>query len=63
MNTHLTASVAKHGNGNYWFYNAGSPYEVNCAAGEVLIGYDGRVGAWMDQLQPICAPLIFAYRP
>jgi hypothetical protein len=62
-NNQLTASFAKNGNGNYWFYPGGTAYEVNCAAGEALVGYDGRVGSWMDQLQPICAPLIFAYRP
>jgi hypothetical protein len=40
----------------------GTRWDDGCAAGEVLIGFQGRTGAQMDQLQGMCAPLIVTYQ-
>jgi hypothetical protein len=61
-NNTLSISFAPNGNGNYWFYSTGSFFQIDCAANEVLVGYDGRIGSWMDQLTPICAPLVVGYK-
>jgi hypothetical protein len=58
----LSVSFASNGYGNYWYYNSGTLYQLDCAANEVLVGYDGRTGSYMDQLQPICAPLVTVYK-
>jgi hypothetical protein len=34
----------------------------NCGAGEVLVGFQGRTGAQMDQIQGLCAPLTVTYK-
>jgi hypothetical protein len=44
------------------YLNFGTPYEDDCAAGEVLIGFDGRSGNWFDGLQGVCAPLQVVYK-
>lgn len=38
------------------------PWNDTCAPGEVLIGFKGRTGAQMDQVQGVCAPLIVNYK-
>jgi hypothetical protein len=58
----LSYSFAKNGVGGYFGFSGGSPYEEPCAANEVLIGWDGRVGDFMDQIQPVCAPLVTTYK-
>lgn len=40
----------------------GTPWDDSCGAGELLIGFQGRTGAQMDQLQGVCAPLIVTYQ-
>jgi hypothetical protein len=40
----------------------GATFEDDCLANEVLIGFDGRDGQWIDQLQGICAPLVTVYK-
>jgi hypothetical protein len=39
----------------------GAPWNDNCGANEVLVGFDGRTGAQMDQIQGICAPITITY--
>ena len=46
----------------YSAFNGGTAFEDDCMANEVLIGYDGRDGNWLDQLQAICAPLLPVYK-
>ena len=58
----LTITFTPTANGNAWFYAGGNLAQLDCASNEALVGYDGRVGAWMDQLQPICAPLVTVYK-
>ncbi len=43
-------------------YGIGTAYEDDCAAGSVLIGYDGRSNSYMNSLQPICAPIQTVYK-
>ena len=43
-------------------FNGGTAFEDDCATNEVLIGYDGRSGAWLDAIQAICAPLVTVYK-
>lgn len=40
----------------------GTPWDDSCGAGELLIGFQGRTGAQMDQLQGVCAPVIVTYQ-
>jgi len=58
----LSYSLAKNGMGGSVGYQIGTPFEEACDASEVLIGYDARLGFWMDQLTPICAPLQTLYK-
>jgi hypothetical protein len=44
------------------FTTGGTAFVEPCATGEVLIGYDGRLGNWMDQVAPVCAPLVVTYK-
>ncbi len=34
----------------------GTDFRAECAPGSYLIGLEGRNGAWVDQLAPVCAP-------
>ncbi len=43
-------------------YNFGTLANDNCAAGEVLVGYDGRNGNWIDYFAAVCAPLQVVYQ-
>jgi cysteine-rich repeat protein len=38
--------------------NAGTPVSSSCAAGEFVVGFEGRAGALVDQLALRCAPLL-----
>jgi hypothetical protein len=40
----------------------GTPWNESCGANEVLIGFKGRTGAQMDQVEGVCAPLTVKYR-
>lgn len=44
------------------YLSFGIAFEDDCAAGEVLVGYDGRNGTWLDYFAPVCAPLIVNYK-
>jgi hypothetical protein len=59
----LTYLLAKNGVTGSIAFPLGSPFEASCSPGEVLVGYDGRVGGWLDQLAPWCAPLLTTYKP
>jgi hypothetical protein len=39
----------------------GTPWNDHCGANEVLVGFQGRTGSQMDQVQGICAPLVVDY--
>jgi hypothetical protein len=43
-------------------FNGGTSFEDDCAANEVLIGFDGRSGNWLDVMQVVCAPLVAVYK-
>ena len=43
-------------------YLATTAFEDDCAAGEVLLGYDGKLATWITYLQPVCAPLQVVYK-
>lgn len=60
----LAITLTKQGNGVPDGYNisGATPFEDDCMQGEVLIGYDGRVGDWLDQLAAVCAPLTVVYK-
>jgi hypothetical protein len=40
----------------------GDAFSDDCAANEVLVGFQGRTGAQMDQIQGVCAPLSITYK-
>jgi hypothetical protein len=59
----LTINLTKQGTATYYGYpGSGTFFEEDCAANEVLIGYDGRSGSWFDLIQPVCAPLQVVYK-
>jgi len=60
----LTVTLTKQGTGvpDGYAFAGTTPFEDDCAQGEVLIGYDGRSGDWIDQLQAVCAPLSVVYK-
>jgi hypothetical protein len=33
-------------------------FNDNCPAGQYVVGFKGRVGGWIDQIQLVCAPLL-----
>jgi hypothetical protein len=43
------------------YYSSATPTTKNCPSGSVLVGYDYRIGSWMDALAPVCAPLVVTY--
>jgi hypothetical protein len=58
----LTFAFAKFGPNNYTTYPGGTPAEDDCPADQVLIGYNLRTGAYLDQIQAVCAPLVTVYK-
>lgn len=36
-------------------FTHGEPFQFACEQGSYLVGFDGRVGAWIDQLRLVCA--------
>jgi hypothetical protein len=44
-------------------YSGGTLVTRTCGPDQAIVGYNGRDGAWLDQLQPICAPLVVNYKP
>ncbi len=41
---------------------SGTPWDDSCGADELLVGFQGRTGAQMDQVQGVCAPLTVTYK-
>lgn len=37
-------------------------FEDDCNAGEVLVGYDGKLATWITYFVPVCAPLQVVYK-
>jgi hypothetical protein len=59
----LTFSFSKLSpNAVFTAYNGGTAFEDDCMSNEVLIGYDGRDGSWLDSLAAVCAPLVTVYK-
>jgi hypothetical protein len=58
----LSFSVAANGVMNSGGYSQTPTFELPCNADEVLIGYDGNVGDYLDRLQPVCAKLLTVYK-
>jgi hypothetical protein len=59
----LTLSFTKQASlGDAGYLAFGTAYEDDCAAGEVLIGFDGSSGNWFDSLRAVCAPLQVVYK-
>jgi len=44
-------------------YAWGAEHPQACGASQAVVGYNGRGGAWLDQIQPICAPIVVNYKP
>src|SRR5262249_23201741 len=58
----LSISFTNNNDGFGFTYGGGTRGDRTCAADSALVGYKGRDGAWLDQLQPICAPLVVNYK-
>jgi hypothetical protein len=59
----LTFDFTESGAANdYFTYQSGAFFRDDCPPHQVLIGYNLRVGDWMDQIQAVCAPLTTVYK-
>lgn len=58
----VKAAAASSSGSNPDGYLTTTAFEDDCAAGEVLIGYDGKLGTWITYFQAICAPLQVVYK-
>jgi hypothetical protein len=58
----LTISFSNLGNGFGINYGWGSEHPQACGPSQAVVGYKGRFGGWLDQIQPICAPLVVSYK-
>jgi hypothetical protein len=58
----LTFTFSKSGAALGFDYGGGTSAEADCAANEALVGYDGRVGSFLVAIQPVCAPVVVAYK-
>jgi hypothetical protein len=43
-------------------YRTAAAFEDDCNAGEVLVGYDGKLANFITYFQPVCAPLQVVYK-
>ena len=41
----------------------GNYFRAECPKGSYLVGLDGRAGAWVDRIAPVCAPWLRGTRP
>jgi hypothetical protein len=65
-NNTITFNFVPSGSTDYNAYGATPPgtfFDFACNANEVIVGFDMRDGSWLDQIQPICAPLVVNYVP
>jgi hypothetical protein len=58
----VKAAAASSSGNNPDGYLTTTSFEDDCNAGEVLIGYDGKLATWITYLTPICAPLSVVYK-
>jgi hypothetical protein len=58
----LSIRFADNGNNGGLYFASGNSVFVPCPPGEVLVGYDGRTGAYMDEITPYCAPIQVTYK-
>jgi len=58
----LTIAFTNHNDKFVFQYGGGSALTDTCGSDSAIVGYNGRDGAWLDQLQPICAKLIVNYK-
>ena len=58
----LTIGFANLGNASGVNYRGGTDYQQACGPSQAIVGYNGRVGIWLDQIQPICATLVVNYK-
>jgi hypothetical protein len=59
----LTITTTKQAVGGSAGYAFGTAFEDDCAAGEVLIGFDGQLnGSYLTELRAVCAPLQVVYK-
>jgi hypothetical protein len=58
----LVALIAAPAVARQVFPAQGGPGDIQnaeeCGKGEYVVGFKGRVGAWIDRLSPLCAPLL-----
>ncbi len=57
----LSVSFTTTGSLTGWYYTSATPTNKSCPSGSVLIGYDYRIGSWMDAIAPVCAPIVVTY--
>ncbi len=58
----LTFAFTQTGLTNYNTFPGGTFFRNDCAANQVLVGYNLRLGNYMDQIQAVCAPLVTVYK-
>jgi hypothetical protein len=59
----LTVSFLPSGDQSYnaWSNSPGTFFDQACRSSEAIVGYTLRIGTWLDNIQPICAPLQVTY--
>ena len=60
----MTFSFSTNGDVTYntWAGQPGTFFDQACNPNEVVVGYVLHTGSWMDNVQPICAPLVVNYK-
>jgi len=43
-------------------YGGGTEHPQACGSGQAVVGYNGSTGNILDQIQPLCAPLVVHYK-
>jgi hypothetical protein len=61
----ITFAFTNNGDLSYNAYSGtvGNFFELACNANEVVVGFAVHTGSWMDNVNPICAPLVVSYMP
>ena len=58
----LSINFAGLGNNFGFDYGGGTQHPQACPASSALVGFNGHDGSYLDQIQPVCAPLIITYK-
>jgi hypothetical protein len=63
-NNTITFDFTTNGDESYsdWANSPGAFFLVQCPSNEVVVGFNLRYGAWLDEIQPICAQLLVKYK-